>query len=253
MAIDPDGNPILIDQHVLKGEMMNRIATLLIILCLAQAGLSQGTNDKSHSFPLNSLEDLEFVNVKGTVVEHQDKAGLRVTAKKEGTGSGGPETFVIIPDITFSNGIIELEIAGEPAPGAIAQARGFVGIAFRVNRTDISQYECFYMRPTNGRAKIQAQRNHSIQYISHPDYPWYRLREEAPEMYESYVDIVPGNWTQMKIEVIGSTAKLYLHDSDQPNLIVNDLKHGESSGAIALWLHASTLAHYRNLVITPSE
>jgi hypothetical protein len=46
------------------------------------------------------------------------------------------------------------------------------------------------LRPTNGRADDQVRRNHSTQYISYPDFPWYRLREETPGMYESYSDSI---------------------------------------------------------------
>ena len=72
-------------------------------------------------------------------------------------------------------------------------------------------------------------------------------------MYESYVDLVPGEWTKMKIEVADKVAKLYVNDSEQPCLIINDLKHKETEGKIALWLHSSTLARYRNLVVTPQN
>ncbi|MEJ2545869.1 MAG: hypothetical protein P8Y99_17540, partial [Calditrichaceae bacterium] len=140
---------------------------------------------------------------------------------------------------------------GEPAPGADPQMRGFVGVAFRVDTSDYSRYECFYLRPVNARADNQLQRNHSLQYVSHPDYPWYRLREETPGLYESYTDMVPGEWTKLKIEVDGQTAKLYLHDAEQPSLIVNDLKHEATEGRIALWLHWSTLARYRHLKVMP--
>src|SRR5206468_6159800 len=61
-------------------------------------------------------------------------------------------------------------------------------ISFRVNfdaAKDVAKYECFYLRPTNGRADDQVRRNHSTQYISHPDFPWFRLRKEFPEKYES--------------------------------------------------------------------
>jgi len=113
-----------------------------------------------------------------------------------------------------------------------------------------TKYECFYLRPTNARADNQLRRNHSIQYISHPEYPWYRLRKESPGLYESYVDLVPGEWTKVKIEVADQTARLYVHDAEQPCLIVNDFKKRAPEGKIALWLHSSTLARYRNLVIT---
>jgi hypothetical protein len=129
--------------------------------------------------------------------------------------------------------------------------RGFVGVAFRVNADDYTRYESFYIRPTNGRADNQLQRNHSTQYVSHMEYPWFRLRKESPGMYESYADMVPGEWTKVKIVVKGKTAKLFLHGAEQPCLIVNDLKHGLSSGKIALWMHFSTIGHFRNLVITP--
>jgi len=196
-------------------------------------------------FPLNTTDELEMINAEASVVEFKGKTGLRVT------GVTGPhETLVIIPNVEFVNGTIEVEVSGEPAEGSPETSRGFVGLAFRVNElTDHFQYECFYIRPTNGRADNQVQRNHAMQYTSHPDYPWYRLRKESPKKYEAYADMQPGEWIKMKIEVRGETAKFYLHGNDQPNLIVNDLKLGDGEGGIALWLHSTTLAHYRNLIV----
>jgi hypothetical protein len=162
-------------------------------------------------------------------------------------------TLAILDNTEFNNGIIELEISGEPAPGAGPNSRGFVGIAFRLQDTDPHTYECFYIRPTNGRADNQVRRNHSTQYVSHPDYPWHRLRGEYPKKYESYADMAPGEWIKMKIEVTGEKAKLYLHGADQPCLIVNDLKLGNSSGKIALWLHSTTVAYYRNLSVIQTD
>ena len=129
--------------------------------------------------------------------------------------------------------------------------RGFVGIAFRLEELERTEYECFYLRPTNGRADDQERRNHSVQYVSHPDYPWYRLRRETPSRYESYVDLQPGAWTRVKIVVSGATARLFVHGNEQPTLIVNDLKMGaDAVGAVALWIEGSTVAHFRDLTIT---
>jgi hypothetical protein len=126
-----------------------------------------------------------------------------------------------------------------------------VGIAFRL-QPDLKTYDAFYLRPTNGRAEDQVRRNHSAQYIAHPDWPWFRLRKEAPEKYESYVDLVPGAWTRVRIEVRGDKARLYVHGSEQPTLVVNDLKSGASAqGAIALWVGPGTVAHFRNLTVKP--
>ena len=66
----------------------------------------------------------------------------------------------------------------------------------------------------------------SAQYISFPEFPWMRLRKETPEKNESYVDLEPDAWTKVKIEVQGDQARLFVHGSAQPTLIVKDLKHG---------------------------
>jgi hypothetical protein len=221
---------------------------LIFLLLLALSIFGQEKNDpKPYHLSLDSDKNLEFVNAKAVSVDYNNKKGIQVTTDGKPTET---ETLVIISDILFKNGIIELVLTGEPAPGMDPQMRGFVGFAFRVDPLNYSKYECIYLRPTNARAHNQLQRNHSTQYVSHPEYPWYRLREENPGLYESYTDIVPGEWTKMKIEVDGKTAKLYLHGADQPCLIVNDLKHEISEGRIALWLHWSTLARFRNLNVT---
>jgi hypothetical protein len=126
-----------------------------------------------------------------------------------------------------------VEFAGRPGASAAADARGFIGIGFRLHD---GRFEYIYLRPTNGRAADQVRRNHSIQYSSFPDFDFARLRKEAPEKYESYVDLDPGAWTRCRLVVQGSTARLFVHGADQPALIVNDLKLADSSGAVALWI-----------------
>ena len=164
---------------------------------------------------------------------------------------GTADTIAILKGSLFHNGTIEVWVAGAPidATAAAGGARGFVGIAFRVSNP--SQYEAIYLRPTNGRADDQLRRNHSIQYISHPQYPWERLRAEAPGMYESYTDIVPGKWIRCRIVVSGTHARLFLGSASQPSLVVNDLKHGDSSGSVALWIGPGTVAHFSDLQIIP--
>ena len=158
-----------------------------------------------------------------------------------------------LSDTAFHNGTIEVELAGEPMKNSGEGARGFVGIAFRVDKAN-EKFECFYLRPTNGRADDQVRRNHSTQYISFPEFPWYKLRKEFPEKYESYVDLEPGKWTKVKIEVQGNTAKLFVHDAAQPVLIVSDLKHGEGlRGSIGLWVGPGTEAHFRNLIVSKKD
>ena len=196
----------------------------------------------AQSFPLQTTDSLVPHKTTITPVVYRDLKSIRVTGE-------GDQNLVLISGIEFSNGTIEVEMAGAPGAGASAAARGFVGVAFRVAK-DASRFEAFYLRPTNGRAEDQVRRNHSAQYISTPEFPWERLRKEFPEKYESYVDLEPGVWTKVRIEVDGVKARLFVHGNSQPTLIVNDLRMGAGQGAVALWLGPGTEAHFRNLKIT---
>jgi len=217
--------------------------------------LTVSVTAQAKRYPLDSTTGLRLHNVVAEPAVLQGKRGVRIKHSDEALRRLGEiktmEEQVRFPQLAtiegldFADGVIEAEIAGTPPPGG--EARGFVGIAFRLSN-DLTAYDAFYLRPTNGRADDQERRNHSVQYISHPDWPWFRLRKENPEKYESYVDLVPGVWTKVKIDVRGERARLYLHDQEQPTLIVNDLKTGaQGRGGVALWIDRGTVAHFRNL------
>src|SRR5688500_14756730 len=219
---------------------MKRLFLLAIILSVSFLKLS------AQEIPL-SIGSLETMNVKVEAVKYKGKNAVRVT----GTGEG--EQLAILKNSDFKNGTIEIEVSGQPLANANAGARGFIGLAFHVQQTDSVRYQCFYIRPTNGRADDQLRRNHSTQYISHPGYPWFKLRKENPGVYESYVDLVAGEWTKLKIVVQDKEARLYVHGADQPSLIVKDLKQELSSGTIALWIDSGTDAYFANLRIQKKE
>jgi hypothetical protein len=203
----------------------------------------------SSTFHLNSLSNLELINLKADIVSYRERSALRLMGLDM---KGEEESIAILPDSNFKNGMIEAEVAGSPRADAPGFARGFVGIAFHVEPHG-KRFENFFVRPSNGRAEDQLRRNHSMQYCSHPDYPWYRLREESPGVYESYTDLIVGAWTKIKIAVTGVRALLYVNEAEQPCLIVNDLKLGETQGRIALWVGAGTEAHFSKLAVTPSK
>ncbi len=183
------------------------------------------------------------------VVEYRGLPALRVAGAP---GAFPGSALVLLDTPPFRDGRIELELSGEPAPGADPSMRGFVGVAFRVSGEEAERYECFYLRPTNGHATDPVQRSHATQYVSHPEWTWQRLRRESPGVYETSADIEPGAWTQVRIEVAGDAARLYLGGAGAPTLVVDDLKGDLAGGRIALWLHTSTVAHFRNLVVTPA-
>jgi hypothetical protein len=157
-------------------------------------------------------------------------------------------SYAVVKDTSFRDGTIEVDLAGQPAAGADSGARGFIGIAFRLQAD--GRYEYIYLRPTNGRADDQVRRNHSTQYSAHPDFDFAQSRKEAPEKYESYVDLQPGVWTRFKIDVAGRQARLYVHAAEQPVLIVNDLKLEPRQGQVALWVGPGTEGYFANLKIT---
>lgn len=163
-------------------------------------------------------------------------------------GAGDASSYAVVKGASFRDGVIEVELAGQPAANAPADARGFIGIAFRLQGDE--RYEYIYLRPTNGRADDQIRRNHSTQYASQPDFDFARFRRDAPGQYESYVDLQPGVWTKYKIEVESRKARLYVNGAEQPCLIVNDLKLEPKSGGVALWVGLGTEGYFSGLKIT---
>jgi len=236
----------------MKNSLNCKVFRLLLfsslLFCLVARVWSIPPQNQTFRNPLTSVNGLKFVNVKAETVVFKGRKALRLSdAAMEGTGD--ESRLAVLSGFEFQDGTIEVDLTGEPGPNAGEGARGFVGLAFRV-APDESHFECIYLRPTNGRADDQLRRNHSVQYISVPGFPWPLLRKDFPGKYEAYVDLVPGEWTKVKIEVRGDKARLYVHDQPQPTLLVNDLKQGLSKGAVALWVGNGTVAHFSNLRVS---
>jgi hypothetical protein len=246
-------------EHTRRPRLIAHATLVVLTAAFVLLGPAAATA-QPQKYALESVAGLTLHNVDAQPVALQGQKGLRLTLAEEtrrrleGVPADDPrwvnlEQYASIDGLDFSNGTIEVELAGEPAPGAAQGARGFVGIAFRLQK-EKEMYDAFYLRPTNGRADDQERRNHSTQYISHPEWPWFRLRKETPSRYESYADLVPGQWTKIKIEVRGDRARLYVHGSEQPALVVNDVKSGaQGKGAVALWIGPGTVAHFRGLTV----
>jgi hypothetical protein len=162
-------------------------------------------------------------------------------------------TYIRLNNVDFINGTIELKVLSRLLPNAPEMARGFIGIAFRINDSN-TKYESIYVRPVNARVKDQVRRNHSIQYYSYPNYKFDTLRKIAPEKYESYTDMEMNKWIDLRIEVKDAEAKLFINKSQQPSLVVTDLKRGAGvSGAVALWVEVGTDGYFSDLKITKKD
>lgn len=223
---------------------MKLLVTTLTVLIL-QPSLSV----LAQTIPLTK-EKLEAVAVNMSIENLDKKLVVKVSKDPTMTDSDEP-TYVKIKGIEFKDGTIEVSVLSKLLPTAPETARGFIGVAFRA-AADNSKFECIYIRPTNGRANDQVRRNHSTQYFSYPDFKFDRLRKEAPERYESYADMGLNEWIKLKIIVKGTEAKLFLNDSKEPSLIVNDLKHGANlSGAVAFYVDNGTEGYFADLKISP--
>jgi hypothetical protein len=210
-----------------------------IILALATASLASA----------QTADQLTPHRVRVEQIEYKGKRAIKIV--EDGNVPNG-EAYPIVKGATFHNGEISVELAGQPAgtSAAAGGARGFIGIAFRMKD---GQFEYIYLRPTNGRADDQVRRNHSVQYSAHPNFSFAVSRAQAPEKYESYVDLEPGVWTRYRITVEGTKARLYVHGAAHPCLIVNDLKLGDSSGDVALWIGPGTEGYFSGLQIRDAK
>src|SRR5437667_10778475 len=168
----------------------------------------------SQNVPGIALDQLELHNVKAEAVNYNGKPAVRVDALPEAANGA---SYAILKGSRFHNGTIEVELAGKPGANAGPGARGFIGIAFRVQG---NRFEYIYLRPTNGRADDQIRRNHSTQYAAYPEFDFDRLRKGSPEEYESYVDLEPGVWTKCGIGIVGTMARQLVHGAAQSSLNV---------------------------------
>lgn len=110
----------------------------LVTLATTLTLLNIDGSAQTRHYPLVSTAGLRLVNATAEPATLNGKKGLRVTEKLPAQTSQSPEAqrttgraLVVVEGTEFTNGVIEAEIAGAPAPGAPETARGFVGIAFR--------------------------------------------------------------------------------------------------------------------------
>lgn len=206
------------------------VALLALVAVLPQKAVTLAPND------------LELRGVLATSVRHEGHEAVRLI-EADRSREGG---VAIVKGASFRDGTIELDVAGRRGPYAVPDDRGFIGIAFRI-QPGAERYEYIYLRPDNGRADDQVRRNHATQYAAHPDFPFSRMRKESPEKYESYVDLVPGEWTRVRVDVSGASARLFVNGAAQPALVVQDMKLAPATGGVGLWIGAGTEGFFSNL------
>jgi hypothetical protein len=190
--------------------------------------------------------DVQPVGVSVSASRVEGRPALRVI-KAPSIKEVDEPTFARLKGTRFRNGTIEVKVLSRLLKDAPDHARGFIGVAFRIDDAH-SNFEGIYLRPGNARVDDQLRRNHSTQYFSFPGFKFDRLRKEAPGKYESYADMGLNEWIDVRIEVKGAQAKLFLNRQRQPALVVNDLKLGPAaSGGVGLWVDVGTEGYFADL------
>ena len=185
-------------------------------------------------------EDWKITNREATIIKENDQLSIYFETQP---GSG----VAWLENVELTNGTIEIDIKGKDVSG-----RSFVGIAFR--GVDEETYDAVYFRPFNFMSDDPVRRGHSVQYVSHPDYPWRRLREEHPEKYENPVDPVldPGSFFHAKIIIEKPKISVFVNDGKEPCLVVEELTD-RTGGWVGLWMGNNSDGTFANLKIIPTR
>jgi hypothetical protein len=167
------------------------------------------------------------------------KKGLRLN---EAAGDG----VAYVPGAELANGAIELDIKGRDLQG-----QSFVGVAF--HGVDATTYDGIYFRPFNFKTEDAARRIRAVQYISHPTYPWQKLREEHPGKYEKGVNPVPdpNGWFHARVVVASPKVSVFVDGAKEPCLVVDQLSD-RKKGLVGLWVGNGSNGDFANLRIVPA-
>jgi hypothetical protein len=124
-----------------------------------------------------------------------------------------------------------------------------VGVAFHV--ADAQTYEAVYFRPFNFRATDSTRHSHAVQYVSHPAFPWQKLRSEHPGQYEKALIPEPDGdqWFHVRVVVERPQVSVFVNDARTPALVVNELSD-RARGSVGLWVGDGSAGIFANLRVT---
>jgi len=179
---------------------------------------------------------LEVFNRTASSLHDGARAGVRLS---EGAGEGP----AYVRQIELGNGTIELDIRGKDIP-----QQSFVGVAF--HGVDGTTYDAIYFRPFNFKTDDSVRHAHAVQYVSHPTYPWQKLRAEQPGKYEQPVSPAPdpNGWFHVRVVVAAPQVKVFVNEAKEPSLVVTQLSD-RRKGRVGLWVGNNSAGDFANLKI----
>lgn len=217
------------------------MAITMVIMLISGMVFSQQRTVSYNLSELLAAGKLSTTNRGATALPAGEKAGIKLS-------SGAGEGVVWFNEITFANGVIEFDVKGKNV-----EQQSFVGIAFH-GLVDTKTFDVIYLRPFNFKAEEPVKRSHSVQYASHPEYPWQMLREKFKGKYESAIALAPdpNNWVHVRIEVNYPTIKTFVNGNATPSLVVTKL-NDRKNGILGLWVGSNSDGDFANLKITYSD
>ena len=149
--------------------------------------------------------------------------------------------LAVYKNIEFENGILEFDVKGKDV-----LQQSFVGIAFHIQND--STFNAIYFRPFN--FKKSERTSHSVQYISHPEFTWQKLRTVFPEQFEKTVNPIPNpdDFFHAKIEVKWPLVKVFVENSKTPSLEVKMLS-AFKKGKVGFWVGNASDGEFKNFVV----
>ena len=175
----------------------------------------------------NTVDEFENIHTAMSDVLLDGEQTIRVV-KADKIMQFDENTLVRLKDCDFHNGTIKVKMLSRLLPDAPDFARGFIGIVYRVNDNN-SEFESFYIRPTNGMTDDPVRKSHGCQYFSYPGYTFAYFREFNITQYEAPIHNGLDEWVQLKAVIRDETAEFYLNDEPEPVLTVKDMKHGKDA------------------------
>ncbi len=138
----------------------------------------------------------------------------------------------MLKDVEFLNGTIEVDVF-------VTGQRSFPGIFFRMQ--DGGNYELFYIRPH----KLDGMHFDALQYtpVFHNVSCWQLYHGEG---YTKEVVMPAKEWVQLKIEVSGSKAQVYVGDRPQASLVIHQLEQAVKGGRIGGYGPSNGTAYFAN-------
>jgi hypothetical protein len=200
---------------------------------------------------LHQVPEGSFANKVEVSLVQEDRPCLRIAldvasrAGKPGVDFVDQPSFLLMPEV-MEDGLIEVDLCGDLRPDAPDYARGFIGLAYRV-QADLSAYESIYLRPTNGPA-APPRATRAVQYYAYPDHPFDVLRETEPDRYEAAADIAPGRWSRLSVALQG---KRFTAHVDGVLVLQGEGKLPERPGRVGLWVDIGTEGLFANLTLQP--